>query len=97
MRWRYSTHRCAWEGEAVIRTPRGEFACRRGDFIAFPTGDRGAHQLINNSAADCTVFMLGMDDPNEVVYYPDSKKVLLESRDRLIVRSEPALDYYDGE
>ena len=86
-----------WEGEAVIRTLRGEITCRAGDVIAFPTGSVGAHQVINKSDRPCRVFMLGAEDPNSVCYYPDSNKVLLSSRDRLIVRAAPALDYYDGE
>ena len=86
-----------WEGEAVIRTLRGEYTCRRGDVIAFPTGDIGAHQVINKSDKPCRVFMLGMDDPKSVAYYPDSDKVLIGSRNRLIVRAAPKLDYFDGE
>jgi uncharacterized cupin superfamily protein len=86
-----------WEGEAVIRTLRGEFTCRKGDIIAFPIGDIGAHQVINKSDKPCRVFMLGAEDPKSVAYYPDSKKVLVSSRGRLILRTEPVLDYYDGE
>jgi len=86
-----------WDGEPTIRTPRGEFACRRGDVIAFPVGDVGTHQLLNKSDKPCTVFALGNAEPNEVAYYPDSDKVLVRSRKRLIIRAEPRLDYYDGE
>ncbi len=86
-----------WDGEPTIRTPRGEYACRKGDVICFPTGDVGAHQLLNASAAPCTVFVLGHADPNEVAYYPDSDKVLIRGRSRLIVRASPRLDYYDAE
>jgi len=85
-----------WEGEAVVRTLRGEYTCRRGDVIAFPIGDVGTHQVINKSDKPCRVLMLGAEDPKSVCYYPDSKKVLISSRD-LILRTEPALDYYDGE
>lgn len=86
-----------WEGEAVIRTLRGEYTCRAGDVIAFPEGDIGAHQVMNKSDKPCRVFMLGREDPMGVAYYPDSKKVLIGSRKRLILRAEPALDYFDGE
>ncbi len=85
-----------WEGEAVIRTSRGEFTCRSGDVIAFPEGDIGAHQVMNKSDKPCRVFMLGREETNSVCYYPDSKKILIGGR-RLMLRSEPALDYYDGE
>lgn len=86
-----------WEGEAVIRTLRGEYTCRKGDIIAFPVGDIGTHQVINKSDKPCRVFMLGAEDPKGVAYYPDSKKVLVSSRGRMILRTEPVLDYYDGE
>ena len=85
-----------WEGEGTIRTPRGEYTCRRGDVIAFPVGDRGAHQLINTSSAPCTVLMLGATEDNEVCHYPDSKKVFVRSQG-LLLRSEPSLDYFEGE
>ena len=84
------------DGGPTIRTPRGEFACRKGDIICFPTGDAGTHQLINKSNQPCTLLMLGNSEPEEVAYYPDSKKVLARGRG-LRVRAEPVLDYYDGE
>lgn len=86
-----------WDGTPTIRTPRGEFACRRGDVICFPVGDAGTHQLLNNSAVSCTVLLLGNAEPQEVAYYPDSDKVLIRGRNRLIVRAEPKLDYFDRE
>lgn len=86
-----------WDGTPTIRTPRGDYACRKGDVVCFPVGDVGLHQLLNASDAPCTVFLLGNSDPNEVAYYPDSDKVLVRGRNRLIVRANPRLDYYDGE
>ena len=40
---------------------------RPGDFMAFPVGDRGAHQLLNESDADALVLLLGLDEDDEVV------------------------------
>jgi len=86
------------DGHPSIRTLRGTIACRPGDFIAFPTGRRGTHQLRNDSAAPCTVLLVGMNGPEEVCFYPDSEKVLVDTAaGRLIVRAKPALDYLDGE
>lgn len=82
-------------GMPTIRTSRGNLRLRPGDIMAFPVGDRGAHQLLNESDAPCTVLLFGMDDPDEVCYYPDSRKILIGWRDT-IVRDDP-LDYYDGE
>jgi len=85
-----------WEGQPTIRTPRGDFVCRRGDVIAFPIGDVGAHKLMNLSDAPATIFLLGTEERNETAYYPDSNKVLVRSR-RIRLRATPTLDYYDGE
>lgn len=83
------------EGTPTVRLARGELVCRPGDFIALPTGGRGAHQVGNRSDRPARLLLLGMETPNEVVYYPDSRKVGLHRG--LMLRSEPALDYYDGE
>ncbi len=87
------------DGTPSVRTPRGMLECRQGDFIAFPTGERGTHQLLNDSAAPCTVLMVGINADQEVCFYPDSGKVLVDSpgRKSLMVRSSPNLDYFEGE
>jgi uncharacterized cupin superfamily protein len=86
-----------WDGRPTIRTPRGSYVCRRGDVIAFPVGDAGTHQLLNESDAPCTVFLLGNAEPDEVAHYPDSNKILVRAMNRLLVRASPRLDYFDGE
>jgi uncharacterized cupin superfamily protein/glyoxylase-like metal-dependent hydrolase (beta-lactamase superfamily II) len=83
------------EGRPTVRTPRGDLKMRPGDFMAFPVGDRGAHQLLNESDAEALVLLLGLDEDDEVVYYPESRKVLAGRR-RLMMR-EDRLDYFDGE
>ncbi|HLN46854.1 MAG TPA: cupin domain-containing protein [Magnetospirillaceae bacterium] len=86
-----------WDGVATIRTPRGDIECRRGDFICFPTGTSGTHQLANASSAPCTLLLLGNADPQEVCQYPDSHKVMIDALGGLIVRDNPALEYLDAE
>jgi uncharacterized cupin superfamily protein/glyoxylase-like metal-dependent hydrolase (beta-lactamase superfamily II) len=83
------------DGQPSIRTPRGTLRLRAGDVMAFPVGDRGAHQLLNESQTPCTVMLLGADYLDEVAYYPDSQKVGLRRRG-LRMRVD-RLDYYDGE
>jgi uncharacterized cupin superfamily protein/glyoxylase-like metal-dependent hydrolase (beta-lactamase superfamily II) len=82
-------------GTPSVRTPRGTLALRPGDVMAFPTGDGGTHQLLNESDTEATVLLIGMEEPDEVVYYPSSQKVGLVRR-KLLVRQD-RLDYYDGE
>ncbi|TAM77517.1 cupin domain-containing protein [bacterium] len=85
------------DGEATLRTTRGEYAVRRGDFIAFPAGPGGAHQLRNDGEHFCTILMLaGNAGGGDVCCYPDSHKVLVGAGGPML-RSEPTLDYYDGE
>lgn len=90
------------EGTPSIRTLRETIPCRAGDFIAFPTGERGAHQLRNDSTEPCVVLLVGMEESAvelEACFYPDSDKVgLWTTRERLrMVRASPDLDYFDGE
>jgi uncharacterized cupin superfamily protein len=85
-----------WDGSPSIESPRGSTPLRRGDLVAFPTREMGAHKLVNRSDAPATVILIANVSPYDVCFYPDSKKLLVEITDTL-VRSEPLLDYYDGE
>lgn len=84
-----------WEGAPTLETPHGSKTLRSGDLVAFPTREFGAHKLVNRSDAPATVIMIS-NTKSEVCFYPDSKKLLVDAAD-IIVRSEPTLDYYDGE
>ncbi len=84
------------EGTPTLRTPRGTIALRRGDFVAFPARASGAHKLINGSDRPCEVLMLSNIDKNDVCYYPDSRKFVIDASD-LMLRDHPTLDYWDGE
>lgn len=92
------------DGEPSVRTLSGTLRCRKGDFIALPVGESGAHQLLNDSSAPATVLLLGRTEEFEACYYPDSDKLLLDTPnpllkglDSFIVRASPTLDYFDGE
>jgi uncharacterized cupin superfamily protein/glyoxylase-like metal-dependent hydrolase (beta-lactamase superfamily II) len=90
------------EGNPSIRTLNGTIQCRPGDFIAFPTGEVGSHQLRNDSSEPCLVLLVGIEDSAvdfEACFYPDSDKVgMWTAAGQLrMVRASPDLDYYDGE
>jgi uncharacterized cupin superfamily protein len=85
-----------WDGTPTIESPHGSTPLRPGDLIAFPSREFGAHKLINNSNAPATIILIANTNPSDVCFYPDSRKLLVEATDTL-VRSEPVLDYYDGE
>jgi uncharacterized cupin superfamily protein len=83
-------------GSATLLTPRGEVALRAGDYVAFPTSPAGAHRIENRGDASCEILLIANTNPDEVCYYPDSHKVLVE-RSGIMVRDRPVLDYFDGE
>jgi uncharacterized cupin superfamily protein len=92
------------DGEPSIRTLAGTLRCRKGDFIAFPVGQSGTHQLLNESDAPATVLLLGRTEAFEACYYPDSDKLLVDmerplkgDRRSILLRATPELDYFDGE
>jgi uncharacterized cupin superfamily protein len=85
-----------WSGTPTLRTPQGTFELRPGDVIAFATGERGAHRLSNEGDTSAVILMFANIDPGDVCHYPDSRKLLVETTG-VIVRSEPALDYFEGE
>jgi uncharacterized cupin superfamily protein/glyoxylase-like metal-dependent hydrolase (beta-lactamase superfamily II) len=90
------------EGHPEIRTLQGTITCRPGDFIAFPTGAEGSHQVLNTSDEDALVLLVGIEEDAvelEACFYPDSDKVgMWTSAGRLrMLRATPDLDYYDGE
>ena len=90
------------EGHPKIRTLHGTIECRPGDFIAFPTGESGAHQVFNDGDEAALVLLVGMEEEAvelEACFYPDSDKVgMWTTAGRLrMLRASPDLDYYDGE
>jgi uncharacterized cupin superfamily protein len=92
------------DGEPSIRTLTGTVRCRKGDFIAFPVGESGAHQLLNESDAPATVLLLGRTEAFEACYYPDSDKLLVDvetplkgDRRSILLHATPELEYFDGE
>lgn len=86
------------EGRPSVRTLRGTIECRPGDFIAFPTGERGTHQLRNDSDEPCLVLLVGANEAFETCFYPDSDKVGLYVPERgRMLRASPSLEYFDGE
>ena len=87
-------------GTATVRHPGGEEPLEPGEVVCFPEGPAGAHKLTNEGEETVRVLMLStMNDP-DVSVYPDSDKIGVYpggERDRLIVRRDSGVDYYEGE
>ncbi len=98
--WPYHSHSAQWEfyhvlsGRGSVRHKDGLTPIEPGDAFLFPPEE--PHQLINDGTEDLIVCIIADNPVGESGYYPDSKKWLVRSPERRILRSEP-LDYYDGE
>jgi uncharacterized cupin superfamily protein len=88
------------EGRPTVRHPGGEEELEPGDTVCFPEGPEGAHKLTNRTDVRVRVLMLSTKNTPAVAVYPDSDKIGVwtgNERDRLFVRRESAVDYYDRE
>lgn len=96
----YHTHSAQWEfyhviaGRGQVRHKDGTTPIETGD--AFIFGPDEPHQMINDSAEDLIVYVVADNPIGEFSYYPDSKKWLVRSPERRLIRSQ-GLDYLDGE
>lgn len=91
-------------GEPTLRDPTGERRLDEGDVVLFPRGERGAHQLRNDTADPVRVLMLSTKADIEVAVYPDSDKIGVMAGPigdaapvRMLVQGRPDVGYYDGE
>ena len=65
------------EGELTARIGAAAHAMKAGDYVCFPAGQKAGHCLVNEGAAPCRYVIVGERNPNEVVVYTDSNKVLV--------------------
>jgi uncharacterized cupin superfamily protein len=96
----YHLHSAQWElyhvasGRGLVRHKNGTTPIEAGD--AFIFGPDEPHQLHNDGSEDLVVYVLADNPIGESSYYPDSKKWLVRSPERRLMRSDP-VEYYDGE
>jgi len=96
----YHSHSAQWEfyhvisGRGAVRHADGTTPIVAGDAFLFKPGE--PHQLINDSDGDLVLYVVADNPIGESSYYNDSKKWIVRSPERTIIRSEP-LDYFDGE
>jgi uncharacterized cupin superfamily protein len=96
----YHSHGAQWEfyyvisGKGIVRHRDGTTPIETGDAFLFEPGQ--PHQLTNDSAEDLVLYVVADNPVNESCYFPDSKKWLVYSPERRVIRSE-ALDYYADE
>jgi uncharacterized cupin superfamily protein len=93
------------QGRPHLRTPEGWRQLEEGEVVAFRTGERGAHQLVNHTGDDVRVLMISEMRSPDITAYPDSGKVGIREHApgsgreglRLNFRIDDHLDYWDGE
>jgi len=67
-------------GSGVVRTLESEIQVKAGDVIGFPTGEKGAHVISNNSESEKLVYIdFGTTLLPEVVHLPDFNKIMVIS------------------
>lgn len=96
----YHSHSAQWElyhvisGKGVVRDKDGTTEIEPGDAFLFKPDD--PHDLTNNGKEDLVLYVIADNPIGESGYYPDSKKWIVRSPERRLVRSDE-LDYFDGE
>ncbi len=88
------------DGQPTVRHPDGAEQLEPGDVVCFPPGPAGAHKVTNRTDERLRVLMLSSKSPVAVVVYPDSDKIGAfpgDPRDKIMVRRESAVGYWDGE
>ncbi len=88
------------EGRPTLRLPEGERELEAGEVVVFAEGPEGAHALANRSDEPVRVLIMSNKSPLALVHYPDSRKVGIWTAAGgydAMLRTEPDLDYWEGE
>ena len=91
------------DGELSLRTPEGVRELAVGEFVAFPRGENGAHQLLNRAQRTARFLSISTSGEPDVVVYPDSGKLgAFERRSdgsglSMLFRLADEVGYWDGE
>jgi uncharacterized cupin superfamily protein len=62
-------------GSPSLRTPASERELATGEVVAFPVGERGAHQVVNRSSEPARVLIVSEMNAPDVVVRPESGKL----------------------
>ena len=93
------------QGRPHLRTPDGWRQLEEGEVVAFPVGERGAHQVANRTDQPVRVLMVSEMRSPEITLYPDSGKVGAREHApgsgreglRSSFHTSDGVDYWDGE
>lgn len=82
-------------GRGALLHDGRKFPVREGDIVAYPSGTGTPHAFVADGEGELEILSIGERDPNDVVSYPRSGKVMVKALKK-IGRLEEA-DYFDGE
>jgi len=91
------------EGRPSLRTPDGWRDLGEGEVVAFPRGERGAHQLANRTDSAVRFLAFSSSGEPDIVVRPDSGTIgAFERRPDggglyIHFRTDDAVDYFEGE
>ena len=91
------------DGSPLLRTANREVRLQRGEVVAFPRGESGAHQVINDTEQETRFLAFSEQGEPDIVMYPDSGKLgAFERRPEggglyKLFRLEDEVGYWDGE
>jgi uncharacterized cupin superfamily protein len=90
------------EGRPSLRTPDGWRELEKGEVVAFPVGESGAHQLVNRTDANVRFLSFSNQQPDIVVWADSGKIGAFERRPEgggiyKIFRTGDAVDYWTDE
>jgi uncharacterized cupin superfamily protein len=68
------------EGRPLLRSPQGWRRVERGEVVRFPTGEDGAHQLVNDTDETLRFLSISTHGQPDVVIYPDEGKLCAAER-----------------
>jgi uncharacterized cupin superfamily protein len=89
------------EGKGTLRGNSGEEEISNGDYVAFPVGEEGAHQITNTATETLRYLCFSTKREPDVIVYPDSDKILVSGEapgaPNKILRADAEADYWDGE
>ncbi len=84
-------------GAPTVRVPGEERVLEPGDVVCFPAGEAGAHK-VTAGAEPARVAIISTRAAVGVTVYPDSGKLGVWAHGQHhMMRTEPQLDYWDGE
>lgn len=86
------------EGTLTARIGAERYEMKAGDYVCFPAGQKAGHCLINSSSTTCRYVIVGERNPNEVVVFTDTNKVMVRALGRGAIFDLAATRrYWEGE